>query len=82
MIWVIKSDTLLLGDVFEKFRNKYIKIYELDPAPFLSGPGLGWEPCFKNTDIRWDLLTDVDMLFMVERELEDQCVMPCIDIQK
>ena len=82
MIWVIKSDTLLLGDVFEKFRNKCIKIYELDPAHFLSGPGLGWEACFNNTDIRWEFLTDVDMLFMVERELEDQCVMPYIDIQK
>ena len=52
MISVIKSDTLLLAEVFEKFRNKCIKIYELDPAHFLSGPGLGWEACFKNTDIR------------------------------
>ena len=36
----VQSDTLLLADVFENFRNKYIEIYELDPAHFLSEPGL------------------------------------------
>ena len=38
----IQSDTLLLADVFENFRNKCIEIYELDPAHFLSAPGLAW----------------------------------------
>ena len=38
----VQSDTLLLADVFEKFRSKCIKIYELDPAHFLSEPGLAW----------------------------------------
>ena len=36
----VQSDTLLLADVFEKFRNMCIKVYELDPAHFLSAPGL------------------------------------------
>ena len=36
----VHSDTLLLEDVFENFRNMCLKIYELDPAKFLSGPGL------------------------------------------
>ena len=36
----VQSDTLLLADVFENFRNKCIKVYELDPAHFLSAPGL------------------------------------------
>ena len=36
----VQSDTILLADVFENFRNKYIEIYELDPAHFLSAPGL------------------------------------------
>ena len=36
----IQSDTLLLADVFENFRNKSTEIYELDPAHFLSVPGL------------------------------------------
>ena len=36
----VQSDTLLLGDVFKNFRNKCIEINELDPAHFLSAPGL------------------------------------------
>ena len=43
----VQSDTLLLADVFENFRNKCIEIYELDPAHFLSAPGLVWQACFK-----------------------------------
>ena len=36
----VQSDTLLLADVFENFRNMCIKVYEVDPAHFLSAPGL------------------------------------------
>ena len=36
----VQSDNLLLADVFENFRNKSIEIYDLDPAHFLTGPGL------------------------------------------
>ena len=43
----VHSDTLLLADVFENFRNKCIEIYELDPANFLSVPGLAWQVCLK-----------------------------------
>ena len=38
----VQSDTLLLADVFENFRNKYLEVYELDPAHFLSLAGLAW----------------------------------------
>ena len=38
----VQSDPILLADVFENFRNMYIKVYELDPAHFLSAPGLAW----------------------------------------
>ena len=38
----VQSDTALLADVFENFRDKCIEIYELDPAHFLSAPGLAW----------------------------------------
>ena len=34
----VQSDTLLLADVFETFRNMSLEIYELDPAHFLSAP--------------------------------------------
>ena len=43
----VQRDTLLLADVFENFRNMFIKVYELDPAHFLSLPGLAWQACLK-----------------------------------
>ena len=63
----VQSDTLLLADVFENFRNKCIEIYELDPAHFLSAPGLVWQACFKKTEIELELLTNIDMLLKVEK---------------
>ena len=39
----VKSNTLLLADVFENFINMCLKIYELDSAQFLSAPGLAWQ---------------------------------------
>ena len=36
----VQSDTLMLADVFENFNNMCLEIYELDPAKFLSVPGL------------------------------------------
>ena len=62
----MQSDTLLLADVFENFRDMCIKEHELDPAHFLSLPGLAWQACLKKTNIELELLTDYDMLLMVE----------------
>ena len=63
----VQCDTFLLADVFENFRNKCIEIYELDPAHFLSAPGLAWQACLKKTKVELELLTDIDMLLMVEK---------------
>ena len=63
----VQSDTLLLADVFENFRNVCIKVYELDPAHFLSLLGLAWKACLKKTNVKLELLTDYDMLLMVEQ---------------
>ena len=62
----VPSDTLLLADVFENFRNMCLKVYELDPAHFLSLPGLAWQACLKKTNVELELLTDYNMLLMVE----------------
>ena len=62
-----QSDTLLLAHVFENIRNTCIKVYELDPAHFLSAPGLAWQICLKKTEVKLELLTDVDILLMVEK---------------
>ena len=63
----VQCDTLLLEDVFENFRDKCTEIYELDPAHFLSAPGLAWQAYIKKTKIKLELLTDIDMLLMVEK---------------
>ena len=62
----VQSDTLLFGDVFENFRNMCVKVNELDPAHFLTAPGLAWQACLKKTDVELELLTDPNMLLMVE----------------
>ena len=62
----VQSDTLLLADVFENFRNTCLKLYELDPAHLLSSTGLAWQACLKKTNVKLELLTDYDMLLMVE----------------
>ena len=63
----VQSDILLLADVFENFRNMCNKIYELDPAHFLSPPGLAWQACLKKTEVELELITDPNMLLMVEK---------------
>ena len=45
----VQSDTLLLADVFKNFRKTCLEVYELDPAHFLSLPGLAWQACLKKT---------------------------------
>ena len=63
----VQSDALLLADVFENFRNMGIELYELDPDHFLSAPGLAWQACLKKKDEKLELLTDLDMLLMIEK---------------
>ena len=62
----MQSGTLLLADVFENFRDMCVKEYELDPPHFLSLPGLAFQACLEKTNIELELLTDYDMLLMVE----------------
>ena len=62
----VRSDTLLLADVFENFRNACMKNYELDPAHFVSLPELAWQACLKKTNVELELITDYHMLLMIE----------------
>ena len=66
----VQSDTLLLAHVFENFRDMCLKEYELDPAHFLSLSGLAWQACLKKTNVQLELLTDYDMLLMVEEGIK------------
>ena len=62
----VQTDTLLLADVLEKLREKYIEIYRLDPSYFYSAPGLAWQACLKKTELKLELSTDYQMLLMIE----------------
>ena len=63
----LKSDVLLLADVFENFRKTCLKHYKLDPAHYYTSPGLAWDACLKTTGQHLQLLSDYDMLMMFER---------------
>ena len=63
----LKTDVLLLADVFENFRKTCLKHYKLDPAHYYTSPGLAWDACLKETDQQLELLCDYDMLMMFER---------------
>ena len=60
-------DVLLLADVFENFRDICIKNYKLDPAHYYTAPALAWDTALKVTEVKLELLTDMDMLLMVEK---------------
>ena len=63
----LKSDVLLLSDVFENFRKTCLHHYNLDPAHYYTSPGLAWDACLKETGQELQLLHDYDMLMMFER---------------
>ena len=68
--------------VFENFRDKWIEIYKLDPAHFLSAPRLAWKACLKKTNVKLELLTDNDMLLMFEKGIRGECVKQYVDMLK
>ena len=65
----LKSDILLLGDVFENFRKTCHQYYKLDPCHYFTSPGLSWDAMLKMTGIKLELMTDVDMFQFIEKGL-------------
>ena len=63
----LKTDVILLANVFESFRKVCLDNYGLDPAHFYTAPGLAWKACLKKTGVNLELLKDPDMLLMFER---------------
>ncbi|XP_068709676.1 uncharacterized protein [Montipora foliosa] len=62
----LKSDILLLADVFENFRKTCLQYYKLDPCHYFTSPGLSWDAMLKMTDIKLELMTDIDMFQFIE----------------
>ena len=63
----LRTDVVLLANMFETFGDTCLKHYKLDPAHFYTSLGLAWRACLKCTGIKLELLTDPDMLLMFER---------------
>ena len=68
----VHIDAFLLADVFQNCRNICLKIYELNPAKFLAGPGLALQRALKTIIVKLDLLTDTDMLLMLEKRIRGE----------
>ena len=62
-----ETDVLLLADVFENFRDICLKNYGLDPVYYYTAPGLAWDACLKMTNINLELISNIDMLLMIEK---------------
>ena len=65
----LTSDILLLTDVFENFRKTCLEYYKLDPCHYFTSPGLSWDAMLKMTDIKLELMTDIDMFQFIEKGL-------------
>ncbi|MFM7988609.1 MAG: hypothetical protein ACKPKO_55785, partial [Candidatus Fonsibacter sp.] len=63
-----KTDVLLLADVFEKFRSTCYEYYNLDPSNYISAASLAWDAMLFNTKVELELIHDVEMLNMIEKE--------------
>ena len=63
----LKTDVLLLADVFEKFISTCLDYYGLDHCHYFSSPGLSWDAMVKMTRIEFDLISDIDMHLFIEK---------------
>ena len=64
--YYLASDVLLLSDVFENFRKTCLEYYKLDPCHYFTSLGLSWDAMLKMTDIKLELMTDIDMFQFIE----------------
>ena len=60
-------DVLLLTDVFENFRKTCMQYYKLDPCHYFTSPGFRWDPMLKMTNIKLELMTDIDIFQFIKK---------------
>ena len=63
----LKTDVLLLADIFENFRKLCLSYYKLDPVHYYGTPGITWDACLKMSKQDLELITDADMYFYGKR---------------
>ena len=63
----LQSDILLLADVFEMFRKTCLKFYDLDPCHYFTSPGLSWDAMLKMTNVKLELISDIDQFLFIEK---------------
>ena len=63
----LKSDMLLLADVFKSFRKTCLQYYKLDPCHYFTSPSLSWNTMLKMTNIKLKLMTNVDTFQFIEK---------------
>ena len=72
----LKTDVLLLSNVFEAFRNTCLEHYCLDPPHFYTSPRLAWQAYRKKTGIELELLANYDMSEIFERGIKGGIIQP------
>ena len=63
----LKTDVLLLCDVFEKFINVCLEYYCLDPCDYSSSPGLSWNAMLKMAGIDLEKISNIDIYLFIEK---------------
>ena len=63
----LKTDVLLLADIFENFRKLCLNYYKLDSFHYFGTPGIAWDACLKMSDQTLELITDPDIYLFVQR---------------
>ena len=65
----MKKDVLSLADIFEKFIDTCLKVYKLDPSYYYSSPGLSWDVMLIMTEIKLEIISDINKYIFIEKEL-------------